>query len=138
MRTHSNSKKNIAQLMSYYYLATPVFLLIELVLGGNVRVVIPGDSHAFLYIYLAVCFAAGIFLRNKPSLMSLFGLVESIVNIALLILNIYLPVVMLGGQLEGESGPLLTYADILHFIIVGTVLLAAFYSNSLFRNVGRF
>lgn len=116
---------------SKYYLATPLFAALELYSGNSLRVRIPWEGEQYVYIYLAACFAIGGFFLRKPPHLNLFAIFESSINLMLLVLSVYVPIVMAGSDIENgvRAGP--RAVDLIQFVLVGAVLLYGFYSNPL-------
>ena len=121
-------------ILSKYYLATPAFMLVEWLAGLNLRVSIPWGGDLLTYLYMAACFVLGGFILKKPSYLNLFALIESSVNLFLLVLSVYLPIIAVTGG-PGEAGTFtFGIAELIHFVIVGSILLYVFYSNPLMKN----
>ena len=76
-----------ARLLRDYYLATPIFLLVDLLAGSNVRVSGLEAYPALKYGYYFFCFAAGLWALKRPGRSEGVALVESAVNIFVLILS---------------------------------------------------
>jgi hypothetical protein len=123
------------QMLSKYYLATPVFILVELFVGMNFRVSIPWDGDYLIYLYLAICFILGGFILKKPNFLNLFALFESSVNLFLLLLSVYLPVFAMANRPEEAGAFKFGMVEVIHFAIVGAVLLYAFYSNPIIKKM---
>ena len=114
----------------FYYLATPVFFILHQYFGINLRVSIPTGQDAWLYLYYIICFAASFIVFKSVIAGALFTIIESSVNILLLILSVWLPIINMGtGNME--QGMQFGVQEIIHFLIVGTILLVGFYSNPL-------
>ena len=121
------------RVLSKYYLATPVFMLVEWLAGMDLRVSIPWGGELLTYLYMAVCFVLGGFILKNPGYLNLFALFESSVNLFLLVLSVYLPIIAVTGS-PGEAGAFnFGIVELIHFVIVGSVLLYVFYSNPLMK-----
>lgn len=126
-----------ARLTIAYYLATPFFLLLDLALGVNIRAAGLEQSPKVKYSYYALCILCGVATYFKPSLTSSVGLVESSVNILLLILGMMVPYYWLTSQaLEDHfvRNPF-TLEKVANFSISGLVWANVFY-RSIPRSVG--
>jgi hypothetical protein len=77
--------------IAWYYLATPVFVLMDFVWGVNIRVSALDDTPALKYAYYALCLAFGGVTSMRPGLSSVVGVVESSLNVLLLVLGMMLP-----------------------------------------------
>ena len=118
-------------LLTKYYLLTPVFVLIEFLVNANLRITIPMGGYYFLY--MGVCFAIGGFFIKSPIVLNFFALVESTVNLILLFKSVYLPIFFLSKLPESTDTHNFEMTDVIHFIMVGVVLLYAFYTNPLIK-----
>ena len=121
------------EMLRFYYLVTPLFLIVDLVFGFDLRVSLPSDQPEYKLIYYAICFAAGFTAFGSEIAAASFSLVESVVNLLLLILTVYWPIVTIGESVEtGNVGRFgFGLVELMHFLIVGSVLLISFYSNPL-------
>lgn len=125
-----NMKKN--KLIRFYYFITPLFFVVDLIFDVKLRVSIPvAESETFYYLYIAACFVLGTFVFKSLLLSSLFGLVESSVNILLLILSVMLPIFNLAGNFDTMNSFSFGVEEILHFLIAGSILLLSFHLNPL-------
>lgn len=106
----------------YYIAGTAIFWLIDLVLSAPIRAAFigrPGMRYAYYIGLLAIGLIARQWPRSGPTL----GILESAVNIILLVLSIMLPYWSLMDQVE--SGPLtlpFTPWTFINFGITGVVL----------------
>lgn len=99
-----------SRLVAGYYLATPLFAVVDLAAGAPVRVsgVLPGWGRGAYY---AVLLLLGFLCRARPAATPWVGMAESSVNIFLLLLGILLPVwsmtdaVLAGAPLRGGLTP---------------------------------
>ena len=117
-----------------YYLATPVFFLLDYLLGINLRVSIPGGSEFWLNGYYVVCFFAAFIVFKHELTGALFSLMECSINILLLFLSVMVPVFNLGQDPLESSGFKFGVQEMIHFFIAGSVLLYSFYTNPLMLN----
>lgn len=123
-------------LLSKYYLFTPIFLLVAIFADENIRVIIPSGEDYLLYLYMAGCFVIGGIFLKKSVHINLFALIESSVNLVLLFKSTYLPVFLMATNPEQAVAPKFEMTDIIHFVMVGVVLLYAFYTNPIIKNKG--
>ena len=121
-----------ADLLTSYYLATPLFALLDLAVGASVRVsALQSSGHRLAY--YGALFLLGLLCRFRPRAAPLVGMLESSLNLFLLLLGILLPiwslpdVVAAGGSLQaGLDG--LSAANAL---LVGGALVLSFHRNRL-------
>ncbi len=116
------------KIIRIYYLATPVFFILYYYFDINLRVSIPGAGVYWFYLYYLSCFIASFVVFKNITIGSLFSLVESSINIFLLILSIYLPVINIGQNVENVN-PGIGFSELIHFIIAGFILIQSFYLN---------
>ena len=115
--------------LAFYYLATPAFLVLDLVLGVNVRTAFLGGS-SWRFGYYALSLGCGWLAWRRPALGPPVGMVESGVNVALLIVGIYLPVINAETALEGGAVPaVLTPLGLTNAALSGLVFAGSFYAN---------
>ena len=127
-----HTKKELRYL-KYYYLATPVFVAIEYLFGLDIRLEVPGDSQLVSLVYYGICFLAGFVFFNNQFTAAIFSLLECSVNILLLLLSIMWPIINLGNEIDAGVTTEFRFGvvELLHFLMVGGVLLASFYLNPL-------
>ena len=124
------SKRHV---LTKYYLATPLFLVIDLLLDQNYRVAIPWGADSLAYIYMILCFIVGGLILKNSSLLNVFTLIESSLNIFLLILSVYLSIFALAGRPEQSGAFRFGTQELIHFAVVGSMFLYSFYSNKLIK-----
>ena len=121
----------ILSIIKAYYWATPLFLLLDLLLGIDVRV------SAFVYhpvykgIYYVFCFVCMAIVVWKPSASALVGLIESSINTAILCVGMMLSVYLMGDLAieEMESFSPVTGERVINFILAGSICVSSFYRN---------
>jgi hypothetical protein len=109
-----------------YYLATPVFLLFDLMLGWDFRVAFFADP-LWKAAYYAVLFGCMALCLIRPMWSAVIGLVESSVNLLVHFVSFMLPIVTLPSQVL-EQAPASTppnINDIAGFLLVGTMLIGS-------------
>lgn len=74
--------------LAWYYVATPLFALADVLWGINIRVSALDDLPALKYGYYALCLACGALTVVRPSLTAVVAMAESSVNLGLVILAI--------------------------------------------------
>lgn len=75
------------RLIAVYYLATPIFLVLDFALGFNVRTSFLDEAPLLKVLYYVLAFGCGAAVAKRPQQAGLIGLVESGANIALLVLG---------------------------------------------------
>ncbi len=93
------------RLIEAYYLATPLFFLVDVFLSFPIRVSALADP-GLRYLYYAFALGCGVASRVRPKVGPYVGLAESSLNILLLILSVMLPIAQLPDRVfAGESTP---------------------------------
>jgi hypothetical protein len=115
------------RLLTAYYLATPLFAVVDLGLSAPIRAV-GVESPRLRLAYYAAVFALGWVMRARPGLAPWLAMGESALNLTLLILSVMLPIWSLA-----ETGGGAAIADlperVVNLALSGTVLLFSFYGN---------
>lgn len=116
-------------LFRIYYLGTPLFMLIDYLLGFPMRVA-GIEEPGWRLLYYLFCIACAIALFLWPAQATLLALAESSINIFLLIYSVMGPVMNLGAVVaSGEPMPaIITPAGLLNFFIVGIILIFGFHT----------
>ncbi len=130
-----NQTNSTDTLVEWYYLATPLFLLLDIVFGYSIRISALDDSPVLQYGYYGVCFLAGILCFRHEVFSAVFGLFESVLNIFLLIWSImgpYYAAIQKAAEGEPIDNPM-SIDHLANFVIVGPVLLICFYNNPLIK-----
>lgn len=114
-------------LLRAYYLATPVFFLIDLLLQAPVRASFlpqPGQRWA----YYGFCLACGLVAKVRPTWTRPIAFSESCINLLLLALSVMMPIWSLVDTLETATGPPpFGPAQLANFAFSAAILLLAFY-----------
>jgi hypothetical protein len=91
-----------------YYLATPLFAGADLLFGANVRAVGLADHPEWRAVWYAGCLGCGVVALVRPGWTSVVGLAESALNLLLLSLSVFLPLLAVadrasqGGMVTGS------------------------------------
>lgn len=131
-----NRQYRHGRILKIYYFLTPLFVMVELLFGLNLRITFPFTTFAGAeYIYCGLCFMIPCFLLKKDLWISLFSLTESVLNILFLCLSVLMPYFNLAKVLDqgGDLGFKFGVAECVHFLIAGAVLLYSFYTNPIVR-----
>lgn len=113
--------------LSIYFLAAPLFLVMDFSLSSPVRV-LPIDDPLVKLLYYISLFLVGVFGLRRRFIASIGGLVDSALNAFLLVASVMMPLaasvesVMEGGQAHLPFTPLF----FLNFFITAVVLVVAF------------
>ena len=118
-------------LLRFYYILTPLFLIMELIWGVKVRVPLIMENAELRYAYYGVCFAFGVICYFRNKLTPMLAMAESAINIALMCSGFYLAIIGPGyeyaaGNIE-KMPEVITYKGILGFVLAMMVWIIAFY-----------
>ena len=134
------SKPSTRQAILAYYIATVVFLLLDVGLDFNVRIAFLEPFPLWRAAYYGVCFSCLGLLLWRPEWTVAVGTVESLVTLVALILSFGFRALTLQQAIMAGSGQIITLAEILNFLLSGSV---AYFSwtrgmRKLFPNFGDF
>lgn len=87
---------------AYYLFATPVFVLLDYVLGANIRVTFLDGHPALRALYYAIVLACGAVVFARPRLAPVIGVAESAANVGFLIVGVFVAYL---GMLDDAGGP---------------------------------
>ncbi|NIS50098.1 MAG: hypothetical protein GWN94_03105 [Phycisphaerae bacterium] len=117
-------------LLNFYYVLTPLFLVMELVWGIRVRVPFLLASAGLRYGYYGMCFLFGLTCYFRRKLMPIVAIFESTINIALLIGGFYLTILHSGIDFAtsdiDEAPEVVTYKEIIGFVLALAIWMIAF------------
>jgi hypothetical protein len=110
-------------LLRWYYLGTPVFWLVGVLWGVNVRVAFLDAFPVGRTVYYVLCFLIGVVALRAPQYASRLALYESAANLGLIILSVgvwYLQ------MLEWAAGPsavvrVVSPAELVNFVLTTTI-----------------
>lgn len=111
-----------------YYLASPLFAVVDFALGAPIRIAAlarPGWRLA----YYAFALACGLLARRKPEWTPLIGMVESAFNLLLLVLSVLVPIFTLPARIAEGAEVVLPFgpAELGNVVLSGGVLILSFY-----------
>lgn len=113
-----------------YYVATPAFLIIELVLGISLRVPI-FLSTPLRCIYYGCCFAFGAVCYLRPRATPAVAFIESTVNIGVIFVGFGAAMIKAAYNVaETTTVPeFLSIKGVINFVFVGAVWIISFYQS---------
>lgn len=109
------------RVLPWYYAATALFLLLDYVLGINVRIAFLEPLPMARLGYYAVCFACLGLIWWRPAWTTLIGTFESLVTLIALILGMAMRVMVPTDAIFEENYPIVTYQELLNFMISGSI-----------------
>jgi hypothetical protein len=123
-------REKIAALIRGYYFITPVFLLVDLTAGMNVRAA--GLEHHPVYKILYYLFCGGCYfgMRARPDWTGLIARYESAINLGVLVIAFMIPYYDFIGSLGEQVGPPpVTPERVINFVIAAAVGCLAHYGT---------
>ena len=110
-------------LLRWYYVATPLFWLVGLIWGVNVRVAFLDDFPIGRNVYYLLCFVLGIVMLRTPQYASRLAFAESTANLGLLMLSV---AVWYLRMLDWAAGPsvavrAVTPAELVNFTLTAVI-----------------
>lgn len=126
------------RLLLGYYLATPLFVVLDLVAGINLRTTFFDGAPALKAAYYAASLGCGAAIVRWPTRAALVGLLESGANIGLLILGVGLAYlrVLDAALADGPLPPVFTSASAMN-LALSAVMLSTSHVGAMSRLRGR-
>ena len=120
---------------SLYYYFTPLFILLDYLIGINVRVAVLETMPLYKNLYYGFCILCGAGMFVLPRCTPLVALFESSLNILLTILAVFLPYIQLVMQFDNildsnwQAASAFTVPYVVNLILAGSVATFAFYGS---------
>ncbi len=120
---------------SFYYYATPVFILLDYFGGVSVRVTVLDSMPFYKNLYYGFCALCGVGVYALPWLTPLVALLESSVNFLMTVLSVFLPYLRFITETEDVlSAPLPTVAGvdaphIVNLLLAGGMAVIGFHGS---------
>ena len=112
--------------MRVYYLATVLFLLLDIMFDVNVRIAFL-ESHATLRaLYYAVIFTCMALILWRPGWTVIISAVESLVLLVALILSMGMRTMLVSDAMLDDGVGFVTMPEIINFMITGGIAYLAF------------
>ncbi|MFC1679388.1 hypothetical protein ACFL2T_04185 [Elusimicrobiota bacterium] len=113
-----------------YYLATPVFVLLDVLFDLNFRIPFLDGVPMLKYVYYIVAFSCGILIVRVPKYSSLVTSIESLANIAMLVIGFMSKIISSVDALTvvGGQNPVPPQA-VVSFAMSATALGIAYYGS---------
>jgi len=104
-----------------YYAATILFLLLDYVLGINLRVAFLEPYPTARLAYYAICFTCFAVILWRPAWASLVGGIESLVALVALTFSMMLRVMIVTDEMIDKGTGFVTSQEIFNYLIVGSI-----------------
>ena len=112
---------SVIRILPWYYGATVVFLILDYLMGINVRVAFLEPLPAARAAYYAICFICLGLMMWRPSWTILIGTFESLVTLIALIFSMGLRVLVPTDAIFDENASFVTIQEVINFVIAGSV-----------------
>ena len=112
---------SIARVLPWYYAATVLFVLLDFVVGINVRVAFLESMPAARLGYYGVCVACLVLILARPGLATLVGTCESLVTLIALIFSMGARVLVPNDAIFAENADIVTIQEVINFLIAGSI-----------------
>lgn len=121
---------SLPRLLETYFLATPLFVLVDVYLSAPVRVAAL-EGSGLRWPYYGLLLVCGAICHWRPAWAPAVGMTESAANLLLLMLGILLPVWDAGARIEAGAWPAGPFDEVglANFVVSGSVLLFTFYRS---------
>ena len=107
--------------VTFYYAATILFLLLDFVLGVNVRVAFLEPFPMARLAYYLVCFVLFALMLWRPGWALLIATIESLVAVVALTFSMALRVMIVTDEMIGTGVGFVTTEEIFNYLIVGGI-----------------
>ena len=125
-----HEKKDIPEkLLVAYYAATALFMLLDYVLGINVRLAALDLYPGWRLAYYLFCFLCLGLMLWKPAWGAFIGAAESILTLSLLIISAALRVMIVSDEMIETGRGVVTYREMINFAIAFSVVYVSYTRN---------
>lgn len=107
------------RILSWYYAATALFLLLDYLLDINIRVAFLDAWPVARLGYYGICFACLGLIVWRPAWAAAIGTVESLVTLVALILGMAVRVMVPNEAIFADMGAIVTTQELVNFMISG-------------------
>jgi len=117
----------------WYFYITPLFILLDYVLGVNVRISALGSMPVYKNLYYGFCILCGVCMYFVPRYSAVVTLFESIINFGMIVFSIFMPYIrnmiyaedILNADFKAMEASLNTQS-IVNLLIVGSFVIMTF------------
>ena len=118
------------QVLKIYYAATAIFLMLDYVLGVNVRLAFLTDWPGWRILYYVFCFGCFGVIVWRPALTTLVTTIESLITLSALILGFGIRAMGMSVAVLDYGGGIITVEEVVNFLISGTAAWIGWYRGS--------
>ena len=112
-------------ILIYYYAATVLFLLLDAVLGINVRLAFLDEGLSIRIGYYLFCFVCLALIIWRPTWTVIVGAVESLITLVAIIMHMALHVMVPTDQMLESGAGFATPQEMVNFILAGGIAYVA-------------
>jgi len=109
------------RLITGYYGATAIFVLLDYLLNFNIRLIFLDAWPVWRGLYYGACFGFFGLMLWRPSWSSAIGAAESLLTLTALIISTATRVMIVSDEMIEEGRGFVTVNELLNFAIVGTI-----------------
>ncbi len=109
------------RLITGYYGATVIFVLLDYLLNFNIRLIFLDDWPVWRGLYYAACFGFFGLMLWRPSWSRTIGAIESLLTLSALIISMATRVMIVSDEMIEEGRGFVTVNELLNFAIAGTI-----------------
>ena len=113
--------------LTWFYVATPVFVVLDLLWGINIRIMVLDHLPTLKYVYYALCLGCGALTATRPSLTSVVGRSESALNLGLVCITIPVAYMRVLDSVVGGQDPTNPFTP-MFFVNLGLSTAVAFWA----------
>jgi hypothetical protein len=107
--------------ITLYYAATILFVLLDYVLGVNLRIAFLEPFPLARLLYYAICFACLAFMLWRPGWAALIGGIESLVALVALTFSMMLRILIVTDEMIESGTGYVSIEEIVNYLIVGSI-----------------
>ena len=116
-----NASFSSSRLVTAYYGATVIFVILDYLLDFNIRLVFLEAWPGWRALYYGVCLGFFGLMLWRPGWSSYIGAAESLLTLSLLIINMAMRVLVVTDAMIEEGRGFVTLNELLNFLIVGSI-----------------
>jgi len=109
------------RLITGYYGATVIFVLLDYLLNFNIRLIFLNDWPVWRGLYYGACFGFFGVMLMRPSWSSTIAAAESLLTLSALIITTATRVMIVSDEMIEEGKGFVTVNELLNFAIAGTI-----------------
>ena len=109
------------RLITVYYGATVLFIILDFLLDFNIRLIFLEDWPGWRALYYAACLGLFGLMLRQPGWSSYIGAAESLLTLSLLIISMATRVLVVTDEMIEDGRGFVTVNELLNFVIAGSI-----------------